>query len=638
MSDLPGLGNKKLQQLAEQGFHTLDDLLHITPEFIDANENEWSPGDPIQCVAQIKKISKQYIPRRGQSLLLSLETEAGHAFKARFFKAHYLTKVLREDLWYIFTGSLDKKRGDTLIMPKFQSLEETGSQKHTRIYKNTPDGVSETQVQKWISTILKNHYQCHDPLDILDTNAYTKQLYAAHQSEDESLFQSARRCIALREACGQFWRMRAAKMKRQQLSAPIFKFNDETLANSKDKLPFDLSTHQEEALNEMLPELCTGHPSMQLLQGDVGSGKSAIAFILSHIAISNNYSVVYLAPTQMLARQQFELFNTLFKNTNIKIEQVIAGSDTHELAHDKTIYIGTHALFNNDFHSDNIGIVIIDEQHKFGVQQRESLILQCRSEDYHPHVCMLSATPIPQSLARCSYGDLQLVNIKGRPQTHGTVHSKIHKQTSVKKIAELIQESYAADEQSFIICPYIKSDYADVLNANTAHKNLLKLFPKDHVALLHSQCSQDEQDAIHHKLQDGSIRIVVATSIIEVGLNVVNATSLVICNAERFGLAQLHQMRGRIGRGNKDGTCYFLTPDPQRHKRLQALIDFDDGFTIAEEDLKQRGIGDLVGSRQHGMPNFYSLNFFEDNEIIQKAFGLVETWQQAPCRQLFSEV
>ena len=649
LCDLPGLGAKRLQALQQAGIYQPADLLHVIPQFIDDDESNWTPGLAIQCLACVEKVQMQFIPRRGAMLTIHLKTRAGTALKARFFKAPYLKKHFLEQHWYRFDGSLDKKRGDTLVMPKYQRIdtsathpaaENTPTAAPRSCYLHCPDGCSAEQIQKWMQTLLaEDSLRIEDPIAALDAESYTQILRSIHQAQDANSYESARAHVALREICSIFWQLKRIRQQRSHQTACALAMDDHKLNDAKALFPFSLSDAQEQALSDLRKALAQSTPALQLIQGDVGCGKSAVAFLAAWIALHNNASVVYLAPTQLLAQQQFDACTSLLPENAFSCVLVQAGEQAHIQVDPETacMYFGTHALIQESMAFTGVRLVIIDEQQKFGVNQRQLLIDKCRDADIHAHVCMLSATPIPRSLSHCLYGDMDLVTIAERPQQHATVRSSIIKQPALKQLFPLIQDAYERGEQVFVIAPYLEADHQSVYTARALYKELKKSIPPGDIALLYGSLEDQQQEIIYQQLKQQRCRVLVSTSVVEVGFNLPHASCMVICNSERFGLAQLHQMRGRLGRGTLPGDCYFATPAPKSHPRLQSLLNCNNGFEIAEADLAQRGGGDLLGLRQHGLAETYCCDFNRDQQLIDKAQQIVASWKQAPARQLFTQ-
>lgn len=635
LESLPGLGPKRLEQLRQARIFTSTDLLHIAPSFSKEDSNEWHAGARVHCLAEVLKVTLQFIRRRGNMLTLQLRSQQGHLFKARFFNAAYLKKRFQQGDWYRFQGTLDKKRGDTIIMPSFQHRNDAADDEcGLRFYKHRPLGISNKQLNEWIDLLLDEVAVIEDPIQQMDGETYTQHIRHVHDTQvDEDTWRDARNCLALREQCSFLWQIKQRKINRQQQQAPALYAPNDIIQKGLQRLGFPLSPSQEKALEHAQTLLAQNHPSYSLLQGDVGCGKSAVALMLAWLALHNNYRVLYLAPTRLLAQQQYHLVHE-FLNDSEHSCQLIQGQQTTNDTASASFILGTHALLQESQQFENIGLIIIDEQQKFGVEQRQALIDNARCETHTPHVCMLSATPIPRSLGQSLYGDLDIINIDERPQQHASVTSSIIKQPRIDHIAKYCREAHGLNQQCICICAYLDTDDKQVLHARKLYQRLCADFPEQDVVLIHGQMPDEEQQQIYDQLQSVQYKIIVATSVIEVGFNLPQAIRMLICNSERFGLAQLHQMRGRLGRGRLAGHCYFATPQPDQHARLQELLTHNNGFAIAEADYALRGSGDLLGSRQHGAAQFYCPS--EQHEtILSKAAQIIGTWNDAPKTLVF---
>ena len=632
LRSLPGLGPKRLTQLHAAHIFDAADLLHIAPSLINDESSDWHAGDRVQCQAQVLKVTLQFIRRRGNMLTLQLRSRNDRLFKARFFNAAYLKKRFSEGDWYRFQGSLDKKRGDTLIMPSFQALDaQNDDETAQRIYPNKPDGISNKQLNEWIDHLLANNISIRDPLQILTDDDYTALIQTLHNTEvEQETWEHAHKELSLREQCSFLWRMKSRKIQRATRSSPALPAPTDAIQMCEQQLGFTLSDSQVHATQELFSLIEQAQPSHSLLQGDVGCGKSAVSLIISWVTLQNKHKVIYLAPTRLLAQQQFQLFQSFFADTHYRIQFISNQQQTNELVAD--IYIGTHALFQAEQVYSDIGIIFIDEQQKFGVEQRQNMIAAASAHHQEPHVCMMSATPIPRSLEQSFYGDLDIVNIDKRPTAHAQITTEMIKQPRINHFATYCRDALERGEHCIFICAYLEAEDKNVLHAQKLYQQLQKDYSASQTVLLHGGMSDDEQLTLYQELQNGHGKIIVATSVIEVGFNLPHATFMMICNSERFGLSQLHQMRGRLGRGQLPGTCYIASPKPDEHPRLQFLATHNDGFAIAETDLKQRGAGDLLGSRQHGNAQFYCAKSSSD---FKQAHNLVADWKQAPARQLF---
>ncbi|MGQ9617874.1 MAG: ATP-dependent DNA helicase RecG, partial [Candidatus Aminicenantia bacterium] len=404
-------------------------------------------------------------------------------------------------------------------------------------------------------------------------------------------------------------------------------------------LPFELTPSQKNVLEEIKRDLLSEFPMRRLLQGEVGSGKTAVALLSSLIVLASGYKVAIMAPTEILAEQHYLRTKVLFKKTGFPVLSLTGSTSKKEkesivkLLKEETplMIIGTHALFQSDIDFSNLGYVIIDEQHRFGVSQRSALYLKGNS----PDLLVMSATPIPRSLALTLYSDLDLSVIKESPRERKVKTILVKDRTSLYRE---IEERLRRGEQGYFIFPLIEeSEKIDLEAVKSGFENLSKIFKEFRIGILHGRLPSREKERTMADFEEGKIDLLVATPVVEVGIDVSNATFLVIENAERFGLSQLHQMRGRIGRGERESVCYLIlgkNSGKEARERIKILLETDDGFIISEKDLELRGPGNPVGKAQWGYMNFRLANPFRDSEILriarEEAFGIIKHPEKYP--------
>ncbi len=416
-----------------------------------------------------------------------------------------------------------------------------------------------------------------------------------------------------------------------------------------ERLPFELTRAQRRVLWEIANDLTSGHPMNRLLQGDVGSGKTIVAVLTMLVAVDNGYQALLMAPTELLAEQHYHTICRLLEGSGLTVVQLVGGQNPRlrrEIlqriaAGDAHIIIGTHALFESSVTYHRAGLIVIDEQHRFGVLQRARLRELSRTslgtDGVAPHVLVMSATPIPRTLSMTLYGDLDVSILDELPPGRKPVITKVVFESQLPQVYEFIRQQLRAGRQAYIVYPLIEPSDKLQLKAATEHYEQLQreVFPEFRCGLLHGQMFWYEKEEVMRAFARGEYHVLVATTVIEVGIDVPNATVMLIQNAERFGLAQLHQLRGRVGRGNEQSYCFLATRDHFRYhwhraedeprERLAAIIRLrtmeqtTDGFRIAEVDLKLRGPGDLLGTRQSGMPEFQYTDLITDGDIISEA-------------------
>jgi len=390
-------------------------------------------------------------------------------------------------------------------------------------------------------------------------------------------------------------------------------------------LPFELTKDQLQACNEILQDLANQSQMIRLLQGDVGCGKTIVSFVAMYaIALAGKQSVL-MAPTEILAKQHYLNCKKLFENTPFHVGLLYAGQTTQErndvlqgiTCGNIQLVIGTHSLFQDTVNYNNLGLIITDEQHRFGVKQREKMV----NKGQYPDILLMSATPIPRTLASTLYGDMNVSTLTETPNKEKVIHTTLINKNSFIPVIDQITKLLQQGNQMYVICPSIQEDSAS-RNVNTIYQNLSKYFEnKFKVGLIHGQLSNEEKDQVQMKFYNHEIDILVATTVIEVGIDVKSANIMVIYDANRFGLSQLHQLRGRIGRGSQEGYCYLLTDSQEEEalKKLEIITHNSNGFDISTYDLMLRGPGEILGVRQSGLPEFVLGNIINDSKILDCA-------------------
>jgi ATP-dependent DNA helicase RecG len=385
-------------------------------------------------------------------------------------------------------------------------------------------------------------------------------------------------------------------------------------------LGFKLTEAQTRVLREIRTDLSGPHPMRRLLQGDVGSGKTAVAACAALMALESGFNVALMAPTEIQAEQHFQNFSRWFSPLGIAVRLQTGrsnGIETEPAGASVCLHIGTHALLTSGFALPKLGLVVIDEQHKFGVSQREQLVRKGR----YPHLLVMTATPIPRTLGLTLYGDLDISVIDEIPGGRGQVQTFVRTADKLPKVWEFIREKLAAGRQAFVVYPRAEQDEADIKAVTKEFAGIQRALPSFKVGLLHGKLKGPEKDATMAGFRAGQIQVLLATSLIEVGVDVPNATVMLVENAERFGLAQLHQLRGRIGRGAHDSFCILISAagDPEAQSRLAVMAKTNDGFKIAEADLKIRGPGELLGQQQSGLPDLRFGRLVEDADLVRQS-------------------
>lgn len=635
--NIKGIGEK-----AEQNFHklhieTVGDLLEHYPRDYDI----FRPIQPISTVEEgemaaiegflqsrptVKKI------RQLKILSIRLADESG-SIQVTWFNMPFLMNQLHMGSRYIFRGKVVKKNG-MLVMdqPKIYSKEEFLNcvNRMMPIYPLT-FGLTNNAIIKATKNAIAQVDDLNEflPADIrqeCNLILHKKAIQDIHFPKSIADYQMARKRLVFDELFLYNLALSQIRKQEQKKSKYVFEMKDEVV-HFEESLPFELTDAQQKVYEEILEDLMSGRVMNRLVQGDVGSGKTIVAVLVLYLAVLNGYQGAFMAPTEVLATQHSKSLEKMLAPLGIHLELLVGSMTAKEKREareriqtgEAQIIIGTHAIIQDKVEFDNLGLVITDEQHRFGVRQRENLY----KKGQEPHVLAMSATPIPRTLALILYGDMDLSVIDALPANRLPIKNCVvgtnYRATAYKFMREEIQKG----NQVYIICPMVEeSETVELENVTVYTEELHSTMGDDiRIAGLHGKMHADQKNQIMQEFSDGLIDILVSTTVIEVGIDVPNATTIMIENAERFGLAQLHQLRGRVGRGDAQSYCILMagTANKDAMKRLDILAQSNDGFYIASEDLKLRGQGDLFGVRQSGDLLFKMADIYEDAAILEDA-------------------
>jgi len=641
---LRGVGPERAKQLERLGIATVEDLLLHRPRRYEDRQNFLSIAKlQLGETATVRgKIIAAGVKRwrKGQRALFECVLDDGSAhLHCRWWQ----TQTWMEDYFvvgreFLVYGKPESLRPRTIDHPETEWVEtgEEGFIHFNRIVPIYP--LTEGLQQRWLRGLMWRTLEMYEP-KIVDPPAVrlksergqlpsrANAVHMLHFPEELADTEIARQRLAFDE----FLRLQLQIQARRK----NFEANAKSLPCSGDnhlikpflaRLGFKLTDAQTRVLREIRADLGSAHPMRRLLQGDVGSGKTAVAACSALMTMESGFNVVLMAPTEILAEQHFRNFKRWFEPLGIKVEMQTGSRKTNEhgrsrLEHAKvvpvSIHIGTHALLTSGFTIPQLGLVIIDEQHKFGVAQREQLV---RKGNY-PHLLVMTATPIPRTLGLTLYGDLDISVIDELPAGRGSVKTFIRSSDKLLKVWDYIREKLSNGRQAYVVYPRVE-DNTDGLKSVTKEFDTLKTrLAPFRVGLLHGRLKATEKESVMTEFRNNRLNVLLATSLIEVGVDVPNATVMLIENAETFGLAQLHQLRGRIGRGAHESQCILISDakQPKSHERLRVLEETTDGFRIAEADLKLRGPGELLGQQQSGLPQFRFANLAEDFALIRQA-------------------
>ena len=635
---LKGVGESRAALYQKLGIETVEDLLyHIPRRYIDLTRPTplaaAVPGQKCAVRALLAAKGREQRIRRGLSVFRLTAVDGPVTLHITFFNAKYTVEALREGEEYIFYGSVTggfySRQMDS---PQVFRPEEAGTL--LPVYSLT-QGLSNKMVSRQVTEALNRVEQLPDPLEgsglpqQYGLLSYSQALHAVHFPPDWQAIETGRNrmvfdellCLSL---C--FARMREG---RHRLHVPPMRM--QPLTEYYRALPYELTGAQQRAIAEAMSDMCSGTPMNRLVQGDVGSGKTAVAAALCYFAHRNGAQSTLMAPTEILAQQHYNSLAPLLGSLGMQVA-LLTGSLSPKkketlkaalAAGEIDLCIGTHALLTDDTAFANLGLVVTDEQHRFGVQQRAAL----RQKGKDAHVLVMSATPIPRTLAMIVYGDLEISVIDELPAGRRPIRTYLIDSTIRERAFGYIKKHLNEGYQAYLVCPAVQSEDEDTAAASLksaveyAEELAHGAFGDYRVGLLHGKMRPAQKEKVMAEFAAGEIQLLVATTVVEVGVDVPNAVIMMVENAERFGLSQLHQLRGRVGRGQVQSHCILLsdTENPDTLERLRVLCGTNDGFKIAEEDLKQRGPGDFFGERQHGLPEMKIADLAADSRLLQKA-------------------
>ena len=654
VSELKGIGPKTAEILRKYGIKTVRDFLYNLPRDYENYDKPTTiakihPGKVV-VKGKIDALTTRRARRRNLSITEGVIHDQTGAIKVVWFNQSYRLRQFDPDKEYYFTGSYELKNGRySLISPSAALVSDVDSSGGLSPVYVAHGTLKSHDFKRLISLSRDKFNEIPDLLPSVRTGIRKRALFWAHFPDSMRSATRAKNYLAYEEL---FELILAAKLNRQEndkLKAPEIPFNADQIKNFVKNLPFKLTNAQRLASWEIFQDMMRGLPMNRLLQGDVGSGKTIVAAMAAYEAIINGLQVALLAPTAILATQHFENIRKLFEPFQITVA-LLTGA-TKDKKNLKTaisqgkinLVIGTHALLTDDTEFNNLGLVIIDEQHRFGVEQRQKLILKSPM-GLAPHFLAMTATPIPRSLQLTLFGDLDvsilnelptgrqpvrttiLTEVETKEKLYPTIHDVLTRTPDGKK-----RGAKAHGQQVYWICKAIEeNEISEAASVKTRVRKLKQIFPKCKVEFLHGKMKSAEKNATMERFNSGEIDILVATTVVEVGVDVPNATLMVIENAESYGLAQLHQLRGRVGRGASKSFCYLLTSgDARPSRRLRELEKSTDGFYLAEVDLKLRGPGEIYGALQHGALDL-RIASLSDTKLIHRAQTDVMKFMQNP--------
>ena len=644
ITSIKGIGEKTAALLKKIEIETVNDALLYYPRTYIQFPEVKSVCEAVEgeVAAVIGRVVTTPVVKKVRAMQLTVTTigDANAKMNLVWFRMPYIKNSLSVGESYVFYGKVQHKNGRLCIeQPVIYSLEQYQQmeQRFLPVY-TVPKGLSNNQMQKMIRAALEQDilFPEYLPADLREKYQLCEYNYAIkqiHFPDDMEAVITARKRLVFDELFLFVLNLQYQK-ERKEKDSNAFSFEEDTfIEDLTAKLPYQLTNAQLRVLQEVKRDMRSPYAMQRLIQGDVGSGKTILAFLVMADCAHNGYQSAIMAPTEVLAQQHYESFQNMCKLFGLEIPLIlITGSMTAKQKkeayeqlqqHENAMVIGTHALIQEKVIYKELALVITDEQHRFGVRQRETFA----SKGQMPHVLVMSATPIPRTLAIILYGDLDISVVDEVPAKRLPIKNCVVNTKYRPKAYEFIIKEVEAGHQAYVICPLVEeSENAEGENVTDYAKMLQKELPEHiKVGLLHGQMKPKAKNEVMEQFARNEIQVLVSTTVVEVGVNVPNATVMMIENAERFGLAQLHQLRGRVGRGDAQSYCIMInaTDTEKSRKRLDILNRSNDGFEIANEDLKLRGPGDFFGIRQSGEMQFTLADIYQDAMILQQVAGEV---------------
>jgi ATP-dependent DNA helicase RecG len=652
---LKGLGPRKAADLKKAGLHTVEDLLFRFPlRYEDRSRLQTivsvRPGQTVAIAGDVLHASLQSTRRAGFRLFTALIQDASGQIQAVWPNQAFLKDVIRPHQRIVIYGKAELwgSRGMQITDPEFEMIRETAEEtvplhmgRIVPVYERSGSVTTNMQRRLVWEALQQVSPDVFDPVpaDVLTRERWPSR----HRALCEAHFPDAHTPVdqlnAFRTPAQQrlifedFFVFQTGLALRRQQNAEVRKplvplVDDRVRQAARSVLPFKLTHGQRHALAEIVADLQKPWPMQRLLQGDVGAGKTIVAVLSAIVAMENGHQVAFMAPTEILAEQHVATLSTWLASTRYRVALLsgritaaarrtllpaIARGDIH-------LVVGTHALVQEQVSFRALALVVVDEQHRFGVVQRATLA----SKGLRPDVLVMTATPIPRTLALTECGDMEVSVIRGLPPGRMPVRTIVKPDSRRADVYDLVREHVRRGRQAYVVYPLVEeSEKVDLKAATAMAEHLARdVFPDLSVALIHGRMKADAKEDVMRAFASGALHVLVATTVVEVGVDVPNATVMVVEHAERFGLSQLHQLRGRVGRGSHDSVCVLLYQAPwsdDARERLRAMVDTSDGFVIAERDLALRGPGDFFGTRQHGAPRLRAGDVTRDVDLLERA-------------------
>ena len=636
LEDIKGFGKKTITALNELNINSVKDLLLCFPKKYDINEinevKDWQINQNLTFKSQIVSEPKIYFIRKRLTKLSFQAKTDNLLFTVSIFNREFMKRFLNPGTKIIVSGKFLKNFNS--FSASNIVLEENFEAGIIPVYNLK--SIPEKRIRNGLIQLIHSNLDIEDNLPnyLLKKRSFpeiSESLKMIHFPKDNNEISLVKQRMAYEELLKFGLRVELIKRLNTRIITPKKNYDINKVKELIKRIPFELTDDQKQATNEIFLDLHKPNAMNRLLQGDVGSGKTIVAIISSYAVVTSGYQVAILAPTLVLAKQHFDTFSEYLKNFNVEIALLTSDSslaDRRKIIADlqsgKTkIIVGTHSLIQEEINFANLGFIVIDEQQRFGVEQRRKI----REKGLNPDLLIMTATPIPRTMAISMFENTELSIIKEKPKNRKTIKTKIIDFENLNEAFNLVEKELKSNRQIYVVCPLIE-DNQDNKNVSVeeAFKLLSKRFKNTTIAMLHGKMTEQEKSSIFNDFTTHKIQILISTTVIEVGVNVKNASTMIIFNANSFGLSQIHQLRGRVGRNEYSGYCYLVVDDLVSDlERLKILEESNDGFKISEFDLEIRGPGEVFGKQQSGVPNFQFANIISDVKLREAAFSDAKT-------------
>lgn len=642
IQSVKGVGPARAKLLAKLGISLVKDALFLFPrDYIDMAPLKFSQGvsdkvGAFPCIVTGRAVNKR--AKSGMVITKLPVTDGNTTCSVVFFNQPYIEHNFKRGDRLLLIGKVDKNYGEFVISsPMWKRLDDKTKLELERFYPIYPltKGLSQNVLRTLIKEILKEKPMIPEilPENLLQVYKLLHRDEAIrniHFPQSQEILLKARERLAFDELL--IFQLAMALARRQVLGEKRQNHYRHTdLSQFVNKLPFSLTPGQEKVIDDIVKDLTSEKNMNRLIQGDVGSGKTVVACAALYLAVSNGLQGVFMAPTEVLAQQHLKTLNQFLSAHGIVVEILKGGMSEKDRSNVLKnlkegridVLVGTHALIQEDVEFNKLGMVITDEQHRFGVKQREKLV----KKGQHPDVVVMSATPIPRTLAMVLYSDLDISVIDTMPKDRKPIDTYVVGYDMRKRVYDFMEREIQQGHLAYVVCPAVEENELNVVSVEKHVETLKKAYPHLTICALHGKMKSKEKDSIIRDFKDKKIQVLVATTVVEVGVDVPDATLILVENAERFGLAQLHQLRGRVGRSKFKSYCILISDskDEIARARLKYMMQCHDGFKLAQKDLELRGPGEFIGTRQHGFINFKMANIASDIKLLEITKNLA--WQ-----------